>query len=1038
MTFHIVPFAVRYRVIVLLSLLLLLVVAAVNIKNVNLDAFPDVTNIQVSINTEAPGLGAEEVEKLITYPIEASLYAMPNVSAVRSVSKTGLSAVTVVFDEGTDIYFARQLVFEQLQAAKALIPEGIGVPEMGPNSSGLGQVYQYILTAEDNANVNLAELRSLNDWVVKLLLMPVDGVTEVLSFGGEVKQYQVAVDPVKLLAFDLTQQDVVSALENNNLNAGGWYINRGNEQLVVRGLGWFENGAKGLAQITQVPLKTVNGKVVKLQDVARVDFGSEIRQGAVTFSSKNHQAQITRHGEVVSGIVLKRMHANTKQTIDGIKQRERAIQQALPEGVCFHVVYDQASLIEQAITTVVSALALAFVFIVVVLALFLADVRATLLVLLSIPIAICLALFAMSVFGISANLMSLGGLAIAIGLLVDGSVVMVENIYRHLQANSTLSIQQRIALAGSEVTKPIVFATLIILVVFAPLFSFEGVEAKLFIPLALSIIFAVLAALGVAIVWLPALSAWLYQKPLKTQSHTDNSKLTKGYLRLLTFVLKHSKICLTLLLVALMASVWMFSRLGSEFIPELEEGTINLRVTLAPSSSLETSLALAPKLEATLLGFDEVTYALSRIGRPELGGDPEPVNNIEIYLGLKPINTWQNARSRAELQQQMSDALAAYPGIMLNFSQPIATRVDELLSGVKAQLAIKLYGPELSVLAEKGKLIERQIKSISGIADAALEQLGGEAQLVVTPKREALSRYGMAVSDVMAVVNEGIGGVSAGQIINSNERYDINVRLVESARNNKTAIEAIRLQSPSGAWLTLSDVATVSYTQGASQIRRDNVQRRIVIEANVSGRDLGSVVADIQTVLGNIELPTGYSTEIGGQFESQARSYKRLSVIVPVSLLLIALLLYFAFGSARQAVMIMVNIPLAIIGGVFALYFSGTYLSVPSAVGFITLFGVAVLNGVVLVERINQLSGDNISLQQAVLQGASSRLRPVLMTALTSALGLVPILLSNGIGAEVQKPLAIVVLGGLVSATVLTLLVLPAMYLRFEKQRVNS
>lgn len=1034
MHFQIVPFAIRHRVVVLLSLALILVLAAVNIKNLNLDAFPDVTNVQVSINTEAPGLGAEEVEKLITYPIESSMYAMPSVTAVRSVSKTGLSGVTVVFDDKVDIYFARQLVFEQLQAAKALIPEGVGVPEMGPNSSGLGQVYQYVLSTENASQSSLHELRSLNDWVVKLLLMPVDGVTEVLSFGGEVTQYQVMLDPIKLLAFDLTQQDVVSALDSNNLNAGGWYINRGNEQLAVRGLGWFASGDAGIAQIAQVPIKTVNGTVVTVQDVAKVDYGSEIRQGAVTYSTKNAEGDITNQGEVVSGIVLKRMHANTKQTIDGIKLRERLINQALPAGVAFTVVYDQALLIEQAVTTVVSALALAFVFIVVVLALFMADLRATLLVLLSIPVAIAIALFAMSLFGISANLMSLGGLAIAIGLLVDGSVVMVENIHRHLQQQGTTSVAERLGQAGREVTKPIVFATLIILLVFTPLFSFEGVEAKLFIPLALSIMFALLAAVFVAILWLPALASLMYQTPLTETKNIRPSKLENAYRKLLEGVFKHSKLGVLVLCCTLISSIWLFTRLGSEFIPELEEGTINLRVTLAPSTNLATSLALAPKLEATLLEFDEVTYALSRIGRPELGGDPEPVNNIEIYLGLKPQSEWQTATTRQALQHKMSEALAAYPGIMLNFSQPIATRVDELLSGVKAQLAIKIYGPKLSVLTEKGKLIEQQVKQVAGVSDAALEQLGGESQLIIEPKRDILSRYGLSVADVMAIVSDGIGGVNAGQIINANERYDINVRLNPNARANKSAIEAIRLQSPSGAWLTLADVATVKYAMGASQIRRDNVQRRIVIEANVAGRDLGSVVNDIQGILNQIPLPTGYTTEIGGQFESQQRSYKRLSIIIPASLLLIGLLLYFAFASAKQALLIMINIPLAIIGGVYALYWSGFYLSVPSAVGFITLFGVAVLNGVVLVERINQVKATGGSLKQAVVIGATSRLRPVLMTALTSALGLIPILLSNGIGAEVQKPLAVVVLGGLVSATVLTLLVLPAMYLRFGQR----
>ncbi len=1060
---RIIDWAVINRLLVVIALITLTVSAVFIIPKLNLDAFPDVTNVQVSVNTEAPGLAAEEVEQLITYPIEAVMYALPDVEEVRSISKTGLSGVTVVFKEGTDIYFARQLVFERLQAAKELIPDGVGTPEMGPNTSGLGQVYQYLLVAEPDAGFDAMALRSLNDWVVKLLLIPAEGVTDVLSFGGEVRQYQVNLNPSRLLAYELTQDDVMMALERNNTNVGGWYMNRGQEQLVIRGTGWLDHGEKGLEQIRQVPLKTVDGTTITVSDVAQVALGSEIRQGAVTMTRKNADDKVENLGEVVSGIVLKRMGANTKATIDGVNARIERINQALPEGVRFEAFYDQADLITQAVQTVVNALLLAFIFIVVILALFLMNLRATFLVLMSIPISIGIALMVMAWFGLSANLMSLGGIAVAIGMLVDGSVVMVENMFKHLThpdaehdtqrqsrvdsddvdpvdaAHDRHGIALRLQEAGKEVARPIFFATAIILVVFMPLFSFEGVEAKLFQPMAISIMLAMLSAVLVALIIVPALATYLFRRGVRQRESFVLKPLDLLYRKGLAWAMGHSKVVVGVAAIMVVAAALVLPRLGTEFVPELEEGTINLRVTLAPSSSLDTALEVAPKLEAKLMEFPEVTYALSRIGRAEIGGDPEPVNNIEIYIGLKPVPEWTSADNRYELQSLMEQKLEQHPGLLFNFSQPIATRVDELLSGVKAQLAIKLFGPDLAVLAEKGQAIEAAVKEIEGARDVAMEQIAGESQLVVKPNRRALSRYGLAVGDVMELVREGLGGASAGQIINGNERYDIYVRLAERFREDRETIADLRLQAPSGAWVRLGDVAEVSIASGPPQVRRDDVQRRVVIQANVQGRDMGSVVADIrQAIVEQVDLPTGYSVDIGGQFENQQRAQKRLALVVPVSLGLIALLLYFAFASVGQAMLILVNVPLAVIGGVFSLWISGQYLSVPSSVGFITLFGVAVLNGVVMVESINQRIADGLKVSDAVFDGAVSRLRPVLMTAITSALGLIPMLLSNGVGAEIQKPLASVIVGGLVTATFLTLFVLPVLFAWFSKGKLSD
>ena len=1046
--------AIKNRLLVVLALLAMIVASVVMLPKLNLDAFPDVTNVQVTINTAAEGLAAEEVEKLISYPVESAMYALPAVTEVRSLSRTGLSIVTVVFAEGTDIYFARQQVFEQLQAAREMIPSGVGVPEIGPNTSGLGQIYQYILRAEPNSGIDAAELRSLNDYLVKLIMMPVGGVTEVLSFGGDVRQYQVQVDPNKLRAYGLSMAQVTEALESNNRNAGGWFMDQGQEQLVVRGYGMLPAGAEGLAAIAQIPLTEDKGTPVRVGDIAQVDFGSEIRVGAVTMTRRDEAGNVQNLGEVVAGVVLKRMGANTKATIDDIGARVSLIEQALPDGVSFEVFYDQAELVDKAVTTVRDALLMAFVFIVVILALFLVNIRATLLVLLSIPVSIGLALMVMSYYGLSANLMSLGGLAVAIGMLVDGSVVMVENIFKHLtqpdrrhlleartradgeadpyhsdeDGGQQANMAVRIMLAAKEVCSPIFFATAIIIVVFAPLFALEGVEGKLFQPMAVSIILAMISALLVALIAVPALAVYLFKRGVVLKQSVVLAPLDAAYRKLLTATLARPKVVMLSALLMFALSLLLLPRLGTEFVPELEEGTINLRVTLAPTASLGTSLAVAPKLEAILLEFPEVEYALSRIGAPELGGDPEPVSNIEVYIGLKPISEWQSASSRLELQRLMEEKLSVFPGLLLTFSQPIATRVDELLSGVKAQLAIKIFGPDLAVLSEKGQALTDLVAKIPGAVDVSLEQVSGEAQLVVRPKRELLARYGISVDQVMSLVSQGIGGASAGQVIDGNARYDINVRLAAEFRTSPDAIKDLLLSGTNGATVRLGEVASVEVEMAPPNIRRDDVQRRVVVQANVAGRDMGSVVKDIYALVPQADLPAGYTVIIGGQYENQQRAQQKLMLVVPISIALIALLLYFSFGSFKQVLLIMANVPLALIGGIVALYVSGTYLSVPSSIGFITLFGVAVLNGVVLVDSINQRRQSGEALYDCVYEGTVGRLRPVLMTALTSALGLIPILLSSGVGSEIQKPLAVVIIGGLFSSTALTLLVLPTLY----------
>lgn len=1031
---------IKNRLLVVLALLALFVGGYMVLPKLNLDAFPDVTNIQVQINTEARGLASEEVEQLITFPIEAVMYALPDVEEVRSISKTGLSVITVVFKEGTDIYFARQLVFERLQAAKENIPEGVGTPEIGPNTSGLGQIYQYMLRSE-NPDYNAIALRSLNDWVVKLLIMPVDGVTDVLSFGGEVRQYQVQIDPSRLLAYDFNSSDIVETIENNNRNAGGWYLDRYDEQLVIRGVGWIRSGEDGLQDIRNIPLKTVDGNVVRVADVARVAFGAEIRQGAVTMIKRDNNGKAESLGEVVVGIVLKRMGSNTNATINGVKERLPAIQSALPAGVSIEPFYDQSELVDKAVATVTQALLIAFVLILIILMLFLLNLRATLLVVISVPISIGLALMMMVYGNISANLMSLGGLAIAIGMLVDGSVVMMEHIFTRLSQHGRQGEKQIgliIQESAKEVGRPVFFAVMIIIIVFSPLFTLQGVEGKLFKPMAISIVFAMLGSLVVALFIVPALASVLFRDHVKHRESPVVRVLEFLYRPFLKAAISLRWLIAMIAFVMFAATLWLATTLGTEFVPELEEGTINVRVTLAPSSSLNTSLKVSQELEKKIMEFPEVIYASSRIGRAEIGGDPEPVSNVEIFIGLKPVAEWTSATNRQELQKLMEERMSTYPGLLFSFSQPIATRVDELLSGVKAQLAIKLFGPDLDTLAKTGKEIEKLVRKVEGTRGVEMEQIAGEAQLVIRPDREALARYGISVAQVMSLVADSIGGVEAGQVINGNERYNIYVRLAKAHRDKVQTIRNLVLKSPQGAWVNLHEVASVGIEAGPPQIRRDDVQRRVVIQSNVDGRDMGGLVAELRERINQeIEMPTGYSVVFGGQFENQQRAQKRLMIVVPLSLGLIFLLLYFAFNSVGQALLIMLNVPLALIGGITALAISGQYLSVPGSIGFIALFGIAVLNGVVMVNAINQKHEGGSEMKKAVLNGALSRLRPVLMTAATSALGLVPMLLATGIGSEVQKPLATVVIGGLLSSTLLTLFVLPALYEVFSKAKYS-
>ncbi len=1014
-----ISIAIRQRFLVVLAALALLAYGGWSALRLNLAAFPDVTNVQVQVNTQAAGLAAVEVERLITFPVEAAMAGLPGLTEVRSFSKTGLSGVTVVFTDATDTYFARQLVQERLAVAREGIPNGLGSPEMGPITTGLGQIYRYVLRSPTR---DAMELRALNDWQVKLQLRTVPGVTDVLSFGGDVRQYQVRVDPDRLVAYDLTLADVRTALQANNANAGGWYIEGKQEQLSVRGEGLIRGGREGLADIEMIVLKSVDGRPVFVRDVADVEYGSEIRQGAVSMNGK---------GEVVAGVVLQLKGADTNTVIKGIRARIAEIQASLPKDVRIEPLYDQADLIEKAVGTVTKALEEAAVLIVVVLFLFLWNVRSALVVLVSIPLSMLVAVIMMRWAGLSANLQSLGGLAIAIGMMVDGSLVMVETIVRHLAEpdHADKPLAWRVEQAAREVGTPVFFAVLIIIVVFLPLFTLQGVEGKLFSPMAFVIAFAMLGSLIVALTIVPVLACIVLRGRFTEDDPFLMRMLKRAYRPVLGFALRRRALVVGIAVLALAASGVMATRLGTEFVPVLAEGAFSIRITMNPSISLEESLRIGKRLERKLMAFPEVISAASQIGRPELGGDAEGVNNNEMQVKLKPQSEWTTSTSREGLVAKVTESLSEYPGVAVSVGQPISGRVDELLSGVKAQLAIKLFGDDLGILEAKGREIQAAVKGVKGSADVQMDQLSGEAQLVVHAERAELARYGLNVADVMEVVSTAIGGEAVTDVLEGQRRFAVYLRVAERFRSDPEAIGRLWVANKEGVRVPLARVASIGLVEGPPTVNREAAQRRVVIAANVQGRDMGGFVAEAQqAVAAKVKLPAGYYVTWGGQFENQQRAQRTLAIVVPISLGLIFLLLYLSFGSLAEAALIILNVPFALIGGVAALYASGQFLSVPSAVGFIALFGVAVLNGVVMVSFFNQLIAAGRPVRDAVWEGAMLRLRPVLMTATVASLGLIPLLLATGIGSEVQRPLATVVVGGLVTSTLLTLVVLPVLY----------
>jgi len=1028
---RVIRYSLHGRVLVLLMFLGIVAFGGYVYRHMPVDAFPDISPVMVPVFAEAHGMAPEEIERLIAYPIEASMNGLPDVTQIKSTSAFGMAVVYIYFKDNVDIYFARQLVAERLAAAMNDLPEMHDPPTLGPISSGLGQVFLYYLTLDSDADTQGkpadAYLREVNDWVVKFQLQTVPGVTDVLSMGGHVLQFQIRVDPQALFKYDIDLHTVIEAVRANNRNVGGQFLVIGAEEYLVRGLGLLGR----LEEMRAIKLKSIDGVPITVADVADVDYGKEIRRGVVLRNGE---------GEVVSGIVMKLYGENTSEVIERLYDKVQEVQAALPDGVHLAPYYEQAELVQKATGTVKRALLIGALLVILTLTVFLGNLRTALIVALALPFCALTAVIFMGMRGVSANLMSLGGIAIGIGMLGDGAIVMVENIYRHLRDPKSRD-EPRDAIiykAACEVARPILFSIAIIIMVFVPLFTLEGVEGKMFSPMAFTITFALIGSIVAALVMTPAFASILLRHGA-SREFIVLRWLKAAYRPALLLALRFRKTTIGVAFAAFVGAVSIVPYLGTEFVPTLEEGSIFVGVAMAPSTSLEKGTETIQMMEQAIMAYPEVREVVSRVGRPEAGSHPHPVNYAEIHIELQSQQEWSRFGTKADLVEALSEELSTFPGVQLNFTQPIQNSFDELLSGVRSELAVKLYGEDLSVLRSKAEEIKEAIVDVPGLVDLSVEQSFGQPQVQIVPDRAACARFGINADQILELVELAVGGEVIDTMYLGTRRFGIHLRYQEPYRDTTEAVEGLLIPTDNGMTIPLSQIATVKKTTGPIQVNREKNQRRWIVQANVRGRDLGGVVADIQErVADRVDLPPGYFVEYGGQFENQQRAMARLSIIVPIVLVIILILLGLAFGTARHALMIIINVPLALIGGIVGLLVMAEYLSVPASVGFIALFGIAVQNGMVLVSYFNQLIARGMPIAEAVEQGAMQRLRPVLMTAVTTILGLLPLLLSSGIGSEVQRPLATVVIFGLTTSTFLTLFVIPAVYAVVERRHCDA
>ena len=1028
----IVRAALTQRLIVVVLAVLLLAFGLNAARKLSVDAFPDVTNVQVQIATEALGRSPEEVERFVTVPVEIATTGLPGLLEMRSLNKPGLSLITLIFSDSTDVYFARQLVMERLIEIGGRLPPGV-TPVLGPVSTALGEVYQYTLERPDDGKreltkAELTERRTAQDWVVRPLLRSIPGIAEINSTGGYVRQYQVLAEPDRLRYFKVSMHDVWQALARNNSNAGGGVLPQKAEQYLVRGIGLVRN----LEDIGNIVLKEVGGTPVYVRDVAEISLGEEVRYGAMV---KNGDT------EAVGGVVMMIRAGNAKEVVSRVKKRIAEINAKgmLPGGLQIVPYYDRSELVDAALWTVIKVLLEGVFFVVIVLVLFLGDLRSSVIVVATLVLTPLATFVVMNRYGISANLMSLGGLAIAIGLMVDGSVVVVENAFTRLgRADPGESRIRVIFEAVKEVATPVVFGISVIIVVFLPLMTLQGMEGKMFAPLAYTIAIALAISLALSLTLTPALATYL----LKGGAEHDTrfiAAIKKPYLALLDRALANEKKTVFAALLLFAVTLALFPFLGTAFIPEMKEGSISPAIDRVANISIEESIAMEKEAMRRVMTVPGVKLAVSRLGRGESPADPAGPNEADPIVSLTPRSEWPSGWDQDDIAAAIAEKLKSLPGVQLVMAQPISDRVDEMVTGVRSDVAVKLFGDDLETLRTKANEIAKVAADVRGLRDMRVERIGGQQYLTVEINRQAIARAGLNVADVQDVIEMAIGGKVATEIYEGERRFSAVVRLPERLRDSIADIRAITLTAPSGTLITLDSLAKIEVAEGPAQVSRETTKRRIVVGINVKDRDLGGFVAELrQSVESRVQLPEGYYLEWGGQFQNMERALGHLKIIVPITIGVIFFLLFLLFNSLRFASLIILVLPFSSIGGVIGLAVTGEYLSVPASVGFIALWGIAVLNGVVLVTYIRKLRDDGMTMARAVVEGAAQRFRPVMMTATVAMLGLIPFLFADGPGSEVQRPLAIVVIGGLITSTLLTLVVVPTLYRYFEEKRIEA
>lgn len=1030
----IIAFSIKQKPVIGMLVIILILAGVYYSIKLPIDAVPDITNNQIQIITSSPALSAAEVERFITYPVEIAMKNLPDLTELRSISKFGISVVTVVFDDNVEIYFARNLVFQKLKEAEENIPEGLGKPELAPVSTGLGEIYQYIVRPENRNDTSYSdmELRTIQDWIVKKQLLGTEGVAEVNSFGGYEQQYHVLINPDALKSYDLTLREIYDAVLKNNSNVGGGYIVKNSDQYSVRGIGLLEK----IEDLQRIVVKSNHGIPVYLEQIADIEYGKGLRVGGVTQDG---------YGEVVSGIVMMLKGANSREVAQRVHNKIEEIKPSLPPGVTIDEFYNRDDLIGNTINTVKTNLLEGGLIVIAVLVLLLGNFRAGFIVASVIPLSMLFAVIMMNLFKVSGNLMSLG--AIDFGLIVDGAVIIVESVIVAISTKIRLNknslskeeFDETVYTSTSEIIKSAIFGVLIIIVVYLPIFSLGGIEGKMFKPMAFTVGFALTGALLLSVTYVPMMCSLILKRDLKekeTLSDRIMNFFKKIYLPLLEFVLRKKVLTVSIALIFLILSLISFTRLGGEFIPKLDEGDLAYQIVRLPGISLAESINIGTELEKILKKkFPEVKTVVTKTGAPELATDPMGTEFSDVIVILKPKEEWTSAETKEELVEKIHNALSVVPGIGLSFTQPIELRFNELIAGARGDIAVKIFGDDLNILTEKGNEIASLMNSVEGSEDISVQQVTGLPQLQIKINREKISKYGINVEDVNSVIETAIAGKSSGVVFEGDKKFDIVLKYRNEYANSSEAIRNILISSSDNIKIPLSELAEIEIKEGPAEISRDNGKRRIVVQGNVRGRDIESYVKELSSGINTeIKLPPGYFIEYGGQFKNLESARKRLNIAVPVSLFFIFALLFITFNSVKQSLLVFSGIPFAIVGGIFALVIRGLPFSISAGVGFIALFGVAVLNGIVMIAYFNRLEENGVSdVHSRIITGTSSRLRPILMTALVASLGFIPMALSEGSGAEVQRPLATVVIGGLISSTLLTLIVLPVLYGIFNK-----